>query len=1193
MYHQMTTPRRWHTPNPISPPYGGGHDEDTIGQEIHVPGEVSRDPAFADKIWDLQRLLHRHGNPHSTELGQASHGTLLREYEYTFGPDAVAPLLEQPHRHAYKMMAALAHEDDIRAWLAEWRQQGLDLGPFEKRGFFSVSPPKSARARHSAINHGALHHALDVRLPNGMVRHLHDTAVAGNRSSPLVLEGGFVDPYFGTGLDPSRLSGIVAPYRSSLAPRMACCGQELGPNGEIPPGCWIQLANTPKVDRVVPYQVWFQGMDAATTWTQIYDGVAQTTFVESIQTGTAFLDYAYYEELDRRIRALVVLVVPSIVDAQDAVTLLPSVPEDYSVAKRLSSEVKEQLRELVALIDRYNAPQMGTCFMGTLFNDAFIDEHIVFLREHRNAEIEFANEATLELPSGLDLPILRNFGEVANLKTTLDAIDDDRLDEIKETVERVLRKHNDLQLLIDTLEERENILLKFATFLRPLTVPKVLDPGPIPEYIRLVKEAQPVVLKFVTVYNAWRKTLSDDILKEFWQKYETLESKFREPLKRNFESAGFEKYADFVNALRSIDQGIPVNREKIIAYIAKSEFNGFADVPEVYLYAHFRLARPAIQKAISSLEPDWKQLEKQFLARAQAEVRKIQDERSVKEARRLQEAEEREAERRRRQDEADAEAARRLAAGEGGGEIQVEQGRENLRPMKINPMDPKRDTRKIDLRDWKMPLGLAFKDSSCTYDSLFAAMFAIPNQWFREEVLKAQQIFLQRGCDDKSAKDVDEAIVRTIDYFDERANLAKRFFDICPNWKAWKKCLPTGSAEEAGEKEDNPATLLGQLMAFYNIADGYTAFYQTYNKAWNPLRVDDYRSIKPAVQLYAVVAESKRFDIDNTRPYVVPEVKDDFTILSCLLYTRSGANSHWQACVRHPATSEWYRMLDTGEAKPLGLYPIDIRGQSEDKKDLYEPRAWFYVRTSALAGFPRRRQPLKEGVSSSSGDNLVIKEDETFLGANKDTELVRIFGRAYDPQYGSPLLSYDEKALRLRNETAVLGCMQLLRHLDKDIRRINTSKKVSPVFDEWNVQDGLTAEEIIYEVNGILIPVLRAMVQNRSIDGKSIAYRWTEFTEVAIRSGFLTKDTNVVPLWSIEPAEQSISPPQDWRTTKQERRYFVLLGDLWHLVLRYLFVLLKEDREDERQIRSAELRTVTMQINRAIEALTKPFNLPK
>jgi hypothetical protein len=364
-----TVAAQWHTPNPPAPV---------------VSAPPQQQPNISVGL--LERLLHRYGNPRSTELGRADDLTLYQTYSAVFG----AP---QGPQNSYKMMAALATPNDIKAWLEEWQ--------YAPKGSDGTTSYKDA----------AVHTTLDERLPNGIIRHRHHTAVGANRGPPRRNPiSGLIDPYLGTGLDPSHLSGVVTAPEG--APYMACCGQELGPDGEIPPGCWIGQRNPQ--GNAIPYQVWFQRMDGDAIWQAIAASNATAVFAAATQVGTAFLDRAYYADLDRQIRALVIAVVPGVVQVQLA--LLQS---GFSAARTLSAQLREQLETLVGLVETYNAPQMGAkCAISTLVNNDFLDSHIFHFAYGRTAFLAGRLQSEINV-NGVPVPRLLDMNQLGSVVTRL------------------------------------------------------------------------------------------------------------------------------------------------------------------------------------------------------------------------------------------------------------------------------------------------------------------------------------------------------------------------------------------------------------------------------------------------------------------------------------------------------------------------------------------------------------------------------------------------------------------------------------------------------------------------------------------------------------------------------------------------------------------------------------------------------
>lgn len=1157
------TDRQWHTAAPAPPQR---QQENIIPQGSTILG---LNPKYQDRLVSLIRLLHKHGNPQSTARGQDSDLTLLMDYENTYGNSPeTRSFAAHPERHAYKMMAALATGDDVRAWLAEWRHRGLDLGPFDKVDFFA-------------------HDALVVHQPDGMTRHLHATVAGGNRGRPRILTNGLVDPYWGTGLDPAHVSGFVAPYRSTLAPYMACCGQELGKNGEIPPGCWIPLEPGQTSGRLLRYEVWFQGIDSRAIWERVVDGTASIQFVNVIRVGTAFLDRAYYRELDRQIRALVAVVVPAIVAAQEVV-LNDRFPAGASVARQLAPGIREQIHELVSLVDQYNAPQIGQCFFPTLVDDTFIDERVAFIGQGRELDAEGVLVTEKEIRSGFSLPRIRAFGQLKKVYKRLQTgpEDDKDLVEVGRVIESILVEMDDLKAIITILEDISKLVGQIQDEIQSNDVfSNVLEKKRVDEITTVFKnEANKGLPGFVDAYNQWWDIPLDVTpITQFWESYYARDRETIRDTNAFFRKTGVDVEQEYM--IHYLPQVVEMLTNVRGAYLQKRpvEENDFLkkiypqslpleQIPKAFeQYAHFAAARHDMANAMPALAKNLESVEQQLLERAKTARTEL--------ARRIMEEEQQEQERVRRH----AELARRAA--------EEKEGRKNAVIVRLDV----RHTEHVDISDWKIPRALTYNDQSCTYDSLFGALFAVPNQWLRDRILDAKIIPRNPECSEGNAKAIDKQIVTFIHWFENNRadDSIRRFTDVCKDRMVWTECLPTGPEEEKGQKFGSPVSLLSQLIRFYDLDFGaYDLFTQMYNQPWNPQQSKRYQSLlqpDTLVQMFAVHTETQGFG--QTITYDVPLVYGEFTLLSAIIYM----SGHWHACVRHPGTGIWYRLIDRGAAYQLGSDAIPKEITSPTRSDperqagpetgykgsesaRYEPRTWFYVRTKALAGFVSK--------PGSSAVQYFTYDAATTFRVSSDTDVVRLFGRRGNVRNGTHLEIYLLETLETSDDEMTLGALQILRMTDVEVDRLKKMRSgVKYAFGNWRwpaTIDGF---------NTVIHPQLQRLVTTKKIDGRLISQEvWEEFERWAILAKFMVKsDDNqfVVPTWSSTAAFKSdplvLAAPTDWIATRRTDEYFFggrnryCIARLWSLILLYLL----------QRLLNMSVRTTEAMIETQIEVLSR------
>jgi hypothetical protein len=488
-------------------------------------------------------------------------------------------------------------------------------------------------------------------------------------------------------------------------------------------------------------------------------------------------------------------------------------------------------------------------------------------------------------------------------------------------------------------------------------------------------------------------------------------------------------------------------------------------------------------------------------------------------------------------------------------------GRQNEISVRLDLKD--RDRTPVRLNEWDIKQTFEYADQSCTYDSLFASMFAIPNQWLRNQILKKEIVNRFPWCEENAVKAIDNTVVATIAYFERR--LARVRFDaVCPNRNIWKECLPKGTAPGVQE-EGNPLLLLDSLIRFYELQDAWLMYTQTYNDPnWNPQAGPSV--IPDAVELYAVTAESTAWTL--SQPYNVPVVRGDFTILSCIIHT----GGHWQACVRHPGTGVWWRMLDSGVPQELGPNPAEIREatytdparQNTDGRygsapgARYEPMIWFYVRTKALADFTMkpgassvRRSSRKMGQTPSSSQ-LSVRD---FEDASPNDPLIQLFGRL--TRQGVTRIFYADS--QVVDSDVIIGAAQLLQHLDDEdvvqtmIQKYGAKTAVVAI-PGWKTGDA--GFDYVVGVNEFIHPLLVNLFTRKKIGDRLIPkeiHNWFREEAKAIYLGIYDEksDSYFVPKWSrVRDVKRHVWSFQD------PKEILPLLGKAWGNLLILLLMTL-------------------------------------
>lgn len=986
-------------------------------QENIPVGVVSRDPAYRDKLVSLQRLLMRYGNPKSTALGQADDQTLLFEYENVFGPVAVAPLRLQPQRNAYRMMAELAHADDIRAWLEEWRHRGLDLGPFKAPHGFFAAAPLGAPAPLGAVNVGAMHDALDERMPNGTIRHLHDTAVAGNRGRPIILSNGLVDPYRGTGLDPTRLSGVVAPFRSTLEPYMACCGQALGPKGEIPPGCWMTIAPPGAAPQapgtLVPYQVWFQrdGLDPETIWQNVVAGTASALFVNSIQTGTAFVDRAYYRELDRQIRALVAIVAPAVIQAQLA-AFQAGFPAGASVARSLPPAVREQLIELVELVDQYNAPQMGADWKGTLCNDDYMDHHVALLTAGRVAFAEGRLQQNVVV-DGVALSVLRDIRTLPALIAQWNALPNKsaRINDVLAYLDRIQQTQNTVTRMLPWLNQRVDVTKRIATAWTTVTnggtiaIPNLLHNSQLRPVVAAMTNIFNHNQGFPALYNRWLQNPDTTDLRPFIATLGDLMDALDVVL------APLPMTAELTTFLTALEAPSEADKDAFIAN-PTNRLVGHGNLPSVRHYAQFALALPGMRTALPAIQTKLNQAATTLQNQALADIQQQQQQQQ-------QQA-----------------ASRAVAA-----QLKRIIGDRYIKGPLTRAQQVDQMTRAIgaDVAKWEK-IQTAF--AALAQDEFLTLWTAdVPGRFFNQYIDRIDQtptVQAQRAWEEE--------------YMDDLAAVQAQLEERARNQGQWQfgnpiPVPPELTARLAAQASPSPdETLWARGFLFQTASCAYDSVFPalfkipgqwlqyairnarsviplkngcdaagalqlheqmgaeiTYmegrqagsirtcvniNQAWNrciptkemgSLLEDDPRIMTEGlIHFYGLerhfvrvpYGQNIHYDADTELilvysagqngpfPHITTQMgPTEFTLIACVAHIGTDKGGHWRSYVRHPKTQQWWMFdpynLKTADAEPMGPAPPAVRVTTNG----FVPQGWFYVRTNRLSAAPLSANP--------------------------------------------------------------------------------------------------------------------------------------------------------------------------------------------------------------------------------------------
>jgi hypothetical protein len=717
----------------------------------------------------------------------------------------------------------------------------------------------------------------------------------------------------GTGLNPAHVSGVVSP-NDGLVPEMACCGQPFlveRPGGDwvAPPGCWIQLQRGQLYGQPTPYQTWFTQADAAAAAAELWQRIALNgalgTLTGATVTGTAFVNENYYRDLDTQIRKLIDELAPAVFQVYQAL-LNGGFTQPSGFALLNSKVAQDKLVQLVALVQRYNAPQMGACHHDRSITGDYLDKHVFFISVGR-AEFRAGRLITEIDFQGRKVPLVGQataeaFQKTANALSAGNTLQRNFLTAAKLVTLAVVQQ----QSLQTRGSEAERVFGSIERGFNSIGLPNVLQSERVKwnsvyqAANQLAQELEKLIGGLPLLAN---KRLRDDKDVAFVKSLDTATDKLEELRRLLFPG---------LNTSDEISKWFTVSDEKISAVIAKEPFLNQPDVRNLPQVQRWARAVVVEQNGVPQLGQEIDRLFE--IAKVAALQEKVRQE----------------------------EAAKRMSPAPqepSGRNVEVSVAPANLPP--------------INSANWDILRSFAYAEESCTYDALFAALFVIPNQWFREVVVNAKRIVRQPQCAESAALSIHRTMIETIKYMEHNLEKPDPFQTVCPNRAIWSSCLPT----EANQgRFGNPIILFRNLCGFYDAEYGFAYFETSYGN-WNPLY--DERRQSELLQIYGIRVQEPPVGQEHTMQgqYAIEQVQGSFTMISCLIYT----NGHWQACIRDPRTGIWYRMLDSGYPKELGTDPAEIKSvtTTDPKRPgvKYEPYAWFYVRTERLAQFTAKGAP--------------------------------------------------------------------------------------------------------------------------------------------------------------------------------------------------------------------------------------------
>lgn len=1107
----MATPNQWHTPTVVT----------TTVAATAVDTNVSRERLAS---------LMKQTNYLADQQNEVDDAYTTAAYFATFPNKETPNMKRNPGRYIYQMMAELITDDVEALQLAQ--ELSMQLQQQQRQQWhprLQISDAESLRDHMGADN---------------IIRHMHRTPSAYNRGPP---DG--ADPYLGTGLNPAHVSGVVSP-NDGLQREMACCGQPVGS-----PGCWIRLVDTQPTGKLVPYQVWFTKTPPTSIWQEIaLKGLDKVVdFINATVTGTAFLRTDYYSDLDRQIRKLVQVLAPAVVQVQrNILSGVFNQPVGYAL---LDAFQQKQLKQLVSLIQRYNAPQMGACHHNASITDEYLEAHVFFTDVGRQEYLQDRLSSDIRIGS-IDVPLVREstaeaftatvfklfnlglkednpaFEAIQNLSSLASAFDT-----IQDRVKASEKKREEGVTLFNQIE-REAQSITLSNFLFDADIKQnrsvFYAAKTLTDELNALLKSLPIATNDLIrskLTDGYDKVVQD--IRLVLQKYDDIASAMID-VKFDY----WKKILELVTVSDSyLDSTYTTPNSELMKYL-------FLPNPKAYLKAILVVIRMNSKKTTSigvEEKEKWSSLANQLEARRN-ELRELADQEiKAYEANKANEAARKAADEAARK-EADAS---RSSAGTGGG---------RLISVEVTP------TKKanIDITNWRIVHGFNYATESCTYDSLFPALFMIPNQWFRRRVVEAKQVFREPNCPDASAKLVHKSMLATINYMEEqhlpKAAAAETYDTIieCKTRAFWNECLPTSGVTSS--KFGNPMGLLTRLLDFYGLEAEATFFLTPYGE-WKP-NYDRRRTSK--LRMFVIMRDEplqgKEFSMKGK--YDIELTNGEFSMVSCIIYTKD----HWQACVRDPRTDVWYRILDKGgiAQRLKDSMPPEIVGITETDpartRVKYEPAAWIYYETQYMG-------PLYETLKAHPKI-----EDERGLGKQDDMSAAgRLFGYIQEKTTGQTFaLTSEDSMNEIRNgQELVIGLMTALyfisnRNANPDGNRISNKDKWQFVFENELNFDKINSK-ILEPLRYVLISRklgTYALKKNDDDDDELEGLSWTNFIVVAEITKLKVGD-HWAPAW--KKGFPAINPLSIDNVTEKEA--FRGLAKAWYSALFWLLTALRQVKD--------------------------------
>lgn len=1002
---------RWHTPTPAAP-------ANKPAPPAPPPPTIS-----VDRLASLMKQTHYQSPrwPDDVDIQVA--------FRRDFPGKWIDAMAHQPMRYIYQMLAELVLQQD----------------PNEAQELVKqLSPPD--RTQEPSVDHccGA-ESVRDHMGADNIVRHMHrNVASASNRGAPIIAG----DPYLGTGLNPAHMWGVVSPNDGAL-PEMACCGQPFERDRSqqggfvAPPGCWIRLVPAQPEGKLVRYQTWFTTNDPADLWGRIVLGGNPNTLLNATQTGTAFVNAQYYQGLDTQIRSLVQSLAPVVFNVYRS--LLDSGFTLTSGFAQLNKQDQDGLKHLVALVQRYNAPQMGACHRERTITADYLDEHVFFIGVGREELRAGRLVVKVDVGGGYSIPLVAT-ATFDSFEATADSLqragaENTAVDTFRGVASLITNVEAKQQLLGILKRRFDNKIEELDKGFANVSLTNVFsntintERGLYVAAEKLLNELKVLLAALPKIANEW---IREKNIKSYPGELVQARIDAQKKLDELVISPGDFLQADF----SSIFEASPGD---IAAVIREDTLFGSNDelrlLTQVQVWARATVVSDKLKKGYK-----WNVREKFDLDKAIGKLRND----AVAAVERLAAEKARQEEARRIPVQQPELTNDTLAAIEESEEQQRLQSytdsQIDIQKANVAPFVRKPDVSIIHQ-------GLVYENFSCAYDTLFAALFMIPNQWFRNHIAETTTLF--SDCPLNTAEKLHGHIVQVIEHMEQHRVTPL----VCPVPQFWDDCMHTRPVNRKDRKDDEPWKMINSLFRFYGVSNKVSVI--TFNHGDPNWVSSSTVTANDNVELIIIrprpttrVSES----LLNGRvvKYTVRDqlVGGRFTLTSCIMYTAHGVG-HYEVAVRDPISGEWFRFNPQGKTRSIGKNPPDIQGTISDGP--YQPVYWFYVRTERITQFGK----------SLGAASLDWNTD--WMTPQAISSLRPLFGSELR---GTTVVAPVSTFTEFNNNAHQIGVMQILHGIEIGTR--------DNLVSSW-VEDNPTSSQFIGQVNDIIRQYLIPLISERKI----------------------------------------------------------------------------------------------------------------